>query len=194
MGSLMAEVWIGQVRDVAPRVVEEFATHSVGLLFLDHKGQIFHTDLAQLEALHLLAPGAHAVADNVVSPGAPLFLWYASSSAWWSTTSWALHEYLEPEHEDWMVLGVLVAPPNVHGLSSLPCSLNVLAWHTDHMRRRSEGLRPAEAPVRSKDRESFARYVVAHYTALGLEALPWTRMQHAVILPEIQGQRSVRLE
>merc|ERR1712139_590823 len=52
--SCTAEVWIGQSRDVLPRLLEEFSLRGVGLLFLDHKGQVFHADLAYAECLDLL--------------------------------------------------------------------------------------------------------------------------------------------
>merc|ERR1711869_139095 len=43
------------------------------------------------------------------------------------------------------------------------------------MRRRSEGMRPAEAPVRNVDRESFARLVAQQYSMIGIEASPWVK-------------------
>eukprot|EP00746_Dinoflagellata_sp_MGD_P155880 gnl/MRDRNA2_/MRDRNA2_85595_c0_seq1.p1 gnl/MRDRNA2_/MRDRNA2_85595_c0~~gnl/MRDRNA2_/MRDRNA2_85595_c0_seq1.p1 ORF type:complete len:357 (+),score=40.32 gnl/MRDRNA2_/MRDRNA2_85595_c0_seq1:433-1503(+) len=63
--SLSVEVWIGQVRDVMPRLVEEFSVQSCGFLFFDHKGQIFHEDLALAERLVLLARGAYLFLNSV---------------------------------------------------------------------------------------------------------------------------------
>merc|ERR1712060_290403 len=110
-------------------------------MFLDHKGQVFHLDLAQVERLQLLAPSAHAVADNVASPGAPLLLWHVARSRIWVSSAWALHEFLEPDHEDWMVVAKLMRRPDASTPSPPPESLKALAWHTDHLRRRSEGFR-----------------------------------------------------
>jgi len=126
-----------------------------------------------MEHLQLFKNSAHVIADNVASPGAPLLLWYVLQSKVWVSMRWALCEFLEPNHEDWMVLGVLEAYPNVCEPVSAPESLRILAWQTDHLRRRSEGLRPAEPPVGSLERMHFARYVIESYMKLGIEATPW---------------------
>eukprot|EP00747_Dinoflagellata_sp_TGD_P109449 gnl/TRDRNA2_/TRDRNA2_170687_c0_seq1.p1 gnl/TRDRNA2_/TRDRNA2_170687_c0~~gnl/TRDRNA2_/TRDRNA2_170687_c0_seq1.p1 ORF type:complete len:376 (+),score=65.02 gnl/TRDRNA2_/TRDRNA2_170687_c0_seq1:400-1527(+) len=167
-------VWIGQVRDLTPRLLEEFGAGGLGFLFMDHKGQIFHSELARVEQMGLLAHNACAVADNVASPGAPLFMWYMFHSTSWATTAWAVHEFLEPEHEDWIVVGVLMCPPHRNRQPPPPDVLLELAWHSNHLRRRSEGLRPAEGLVRHVDRQRFARMVVEQYAELGIEAAPWT--------------------
>lgn len=39
------------------------------------KGSRYHEDLSVIEQLGLLLPGAVVVADNVLKPGSPLFLW-----------------------------------------------------------------------------------------------------------------------
>jgi len=36
------EVWVGQVRDVQPRIIEDFGELSLGFLFMDQKGTAFH--------------------------------------------------------------------------------------------------------------------------------------------------------
>mmetsp|Transcript_6158 Transcript_6158/g.13974 ORF Transcript_6158/g.13974 Transcript_6158/m.13974 type:complete len:404 (-) Transcript_6158:44-1255(-) len=173
--TVAAEVWVGQVRDVTPRLLEEFGERGIGLLFLDHKGQVFHRDLEQCERLGLLGRGAHVVADNVVSPGAPLLLWRLTySGGVWASSAWALHEFLEPDQEDWMVIAALAQWPRPGEFPPPPEPLKVLAWETDHLRRRSEGHRPAEAPVRGVDRARFARYVAETYKSFGMEARPWS--------------------
>jgi len=174
--SQTAEVWVGQVRDIAPRLLEEFAIYGTGFIFLDYKGQIFHVDLMQMEHLQLFAHNAHSVADNVASPGAPLLLWQMSCSKVWTPTVWALHEFLEPDHEDWMITAILTQSPNMDKLQPPPAPLKELSWHTDHFRRRSEGFRPAETPVQNADRILFAHHVTASYKALGIEATPWFKV------------------
>lgn len=167
------EVWIGQVRDVLPRIIEEAGAHSVGLIFMDHKGMIFHEDTMALERLGAAVFGAHLVADNVVSPGCPLFLWHVKHSPAWQSTAWALREFLELHIEDWMVVAKLANPRAEEPLPQAPTSWHGLAWFTDHARRRSEGMRPAEGFLQPSDRAYFAQRVRDHYVHAGIEALPW---------------------
>lgn len=170
--SHVAELWVGQVKDVLPRFMEEFGAHSVRFAFFDYKGTIFHEDLATIELLALPAPHAHILADNVITPGAPLFLWYAVHSEAWHTTVWSLNEFLEPDVVDWMVAASYVNP-NAATPIAAPTQLKDLSWFTDHMRRRSEGARPAEGLVRHRDRLELTRRVLHQYHELGLEAIPW---------------------
>mmetsp|Transcript_57129 Transcript_57129/g.133189 ORF Transcript_57129/g.133189 Transcript_57129/m.133189 type:complete len:314 (-) Transcript_57129:29-970(-) len=171
--SRVAEIWVGQVRDVLPRSLEEFSQSCVGLLFMDHKGSAFHTDFAQAEWLNALSVSSKAVIDNVVSPGAPLLLWRAVCDRSWATRVWALKEFLEPDQEDWMVVVTIRRRPDLSAHPTAPEELRVLAWQAEHFRRRSEGYRPAEAPVRPGDRASFAHEVADMYRRLGVQATPW---------------------
>ncbi|CAE8632060.1 unnamed protein product [Polarella glacialis] len=70
------EVWIGSSGDVARYVLDRFGPRSVAMLFMDHRGSIFHDDLQSFEELGLFVDGARVVADNVLKPGAPYFLWH----------------------------------------------------------------------------------------------------------------------
>ena len=60
-------------------------------IFFDQRGTRFHTDLWMLEAEGLLKDGCAVLADNVLKPGAPHFLWYLQqspkyASGWWFGT------------------------------------------------------------------------------------------------------------
>merc|ERR1712224_184442 len=70
-----AEVWIGQARDLEPRVLECFGVRSLTFAFMDHRGTRFHSELAQLSSLSLPSPIVVFVADNVLKPGAPILAW-----------------------------------------------------------------------------------------------------------------------
>mmetsp|Transcript_62829 Transcript_62829/g.205094 ORF Transcript_62829/g.205094 Transcript_62829/m.205094 type:complete len:881 (+) Transcript_62829:1687-4329(+) len=179
--SEIAEVWVGQFRDVLPRAVEEFGVRALGLAFLDYKGTIFHIDLASLERLLAFAPGGIAVADNVVLPGAPLYLWVVTRHIAWATTVWALQEFLEPNVEDWMCVSEYCAPlfPEV---DEPPVSWQRLSWHTDHMRRRAQGMRPGENLMAEQDRVSYARYIRSIYRDGGVDAQPWADVPHDISL------------
>lgn len=170
--SHVVEVSIGQVRDVLPKVVETFGSRACGLVFMDYKGSIFHTDLALLERLTALAPGALEVADNVALPGAPLLLWHLAFSPCWALTAYAMMEFLEPNTEDWMAVGKYIACSGLP-VPPAPASWHRLSWHTDHMRRRASGYRPTEGDMFEEDRVAYSRHVRRHFIAAGIEALPW---------------------
>mmetsp|Transcript_98901 Transcript_98901/g.304813 ORF Transcript_98901/g.304813 Transcript_98901/m.304813 type:complete len:307 (-) Transcript_98901:114-1034(-) len=167
----IAEVSVGRVCDVVPRLVESFGARTLGLVFMDHKGSIFHMDLSRLEHLDALSAGCLEVADNVALPGAPLLLWHLAFGPSWHLRAYAMMEFLEPNTEDWMAVGtykgrVGTAPP-------APRSWHRLSWHTDHMRRRAGGLRPTEGDMFEEDRVAYSRHVRRHFLAAGIEATPW---------------------
>merc|ERR1712032_670357 len=100
----MAEVRSGQVRDLVPRIVDEWGGLSVGLLFMDHRGTRFHEELYLFERQSMLVSQANTIADNVLHPGAPVFLWEESRpSSVRAATVWSLPEFGgEGAIEDWM--------------------------------------------------------------------------------------------
>jgi len=102
--SHVVEVWIGQVKDLIPRLGEEHGCTSLNMVFMDQRGTTFHDDLSQLEELRLMFPGCRLVADNTVKPGAPVYCWHTTVSETYSTTNYTLHEFLESSIEDWQVV------------------------------------------------------------------------------------------
>lgn len=166
------EVWVGQFRDVLGRTVEEFGRRALGLVFLDYKGTSFHVELAKLERLAAPAPHCQAVADNVVLPGAPLYLWEMTRHQAWATIVWALPEFLEPNVEDWMCVSAYLSP-TLERPPPAPPEWVALSWHTDHMRRRAQGMRPGESHMTEDDRVGYARRVRALYQTVGVKAIPW---------------------
>eukprot|EP00420_Gonyaulax_spinifera_P014986 CAMPEP_0197913756 /NCGR_PEP_ID=MMETSP1439-20131203/77174_1 /TAXON_ID=66791 /ORGANISM="Gonyaulax spinifera, Strain CCMP409" /LENGTH=137 /DNA_ID=CAMNT_0043535627 /DNA_START=59 /DNA_END=468 /DNA_ORIENTATION=- len=104
-----AEVWQGRASDLLPRVLEECGAGSVGMAFFDHSGSVYHEDLEALEDLGLLAPGAVIVADNVLKPGAPLFLWKVLGGAY-DVTLVSLREFVQTSIEDWVAVCVRREP------------------------------------------------------------------------------------
>jgi len=69
--------------------------------FMDQRGTTFHTDLAHIESMRLLAPCAMATADNVNKPGAPVFLWHMTRTPSFSTMIWSMGEFASHTIEDW---------------------------------------------------------------------------------------------
>lgn len=98
------EVWVGQARDLVGRLSEERGQMAAEYAFLDHRGTIFHRDLALLSASVLGAPRARAAADNVLKPGAPVLMWQGHGSKGALATSWSMLEYLHFDSEDWVAL------------------------------------------------------------------------------------------
>jgi len=68
-------VLFGKARDRIPGIVEEFGG-AVDLLFLDHQGSAYLRDLQFASQHRILKPGTVIVADNVLSPGVPDYLWF----------------------------------------------------------------------------------------------------------------------
>jgi len=102
----LAEVRAGQVRDLLPRLVDELGESSVGLTFMDHRGTRFHDELCLFERMRLPANHMDTICDNVLHPGAPVFLWEESRpGARRRAAIWSLPEFGgEGQIEDWMAL------------------------------------------------------------------------------------------
>eukprot|EP00440_Ansanella_granifera_P063500 gb/GFBE01068849.1/.p1 GENE.gb/GFBE01068849.1/~~gb/GFBE01068849.1/.p1 ORF type:complete len:411 (+),score=68.32 gb/GFBE01068849.1/:1-1233(+) len=111
--SSAVEVWAGHIPWATPRYIEQFGEFGVGFTFMDHKGTRFHQDLDDGLASRMLGPGSRLLCDNVLKPGAPVHLW-AHHREWPGRSSsamvLAMHEFLEPETEDWQSL-LDIQPP-----------------------------------------------------------------------------------
>ncbi|CAE7869018.1 COMT [Symbiodinium necroappetens] len=76
------EIVVGHTEDVLPWLLGEMQRRSraqgqlnIGFVFMDQRGSRYHTDLDVLLQSEVLQDGAVVVADNVLKPGAPCFLW-----------------------------------------------------------------------------------------------------------------------
>eukprot|EP00746_Dinoflagellata_sp_MGD_P138763 gnl/MRDRNA2_/MRDRNA2_72347_c0_seq1.p1 gnl/MRDRNA2_/MRDRNA2_72347_c0~~gnl/MRDRNA2_/MRDRNA2_72347_c0_seq1.p1 ORF type:complete len:355 (+),score=63.69 gnl/MRDRNA2_/MRDRNA2_72347_c0_seq1:391-1455(+) len=165
------QVWPGQVRDLLPRLCEDFGNSVVTFVFMDHKGTAFHIDLQAMEAMGQLSPYARVTADNVLKPGAPVYAWMMDQSSQYSSTAWALPEFVQEGTEDWLVVSVrqgLALQEHQELVKNAPRGLERLAWETDKMRHLSE-----RGDVVVGDWEAFASYVRQRFHEYGLEAAPW---------------------
>jgi len=113
--SHITEVWIGQVKDLIPRLGEEFGELNLNMVFMDQRGTTFHEDLNQLEELHLMFPGCRLVADNTVKPGSPVYNWHCCFSPSYDTIFYSLHEFLESSIEDWQCVCDWLGPAEEEG-------------------------------------------------------------------------------
>mmetsp|Transcript_165685 Transcript_165685/g.318084 ORF Transcript_165685/g.318084 Transcript_165685/m.318084 type:complete len:394 (-) Transcript_165685:58-1239(-) len=165
--SRSVEVWAGMAHDTILRVGDEFGVRCTRLVFMDHRGTKFHDDLNRLEQKGLLAPGARIIADNVLKPSAPAFLWLTNRSPSYETTNWALGEFVQYNVEDWMVVSEYSQPAGAVPWPP-PSSLLRLAWDSDKWRRKSE-----EDSVRISEWAAFAQHARQVFLECGIEARPW---------------------
>merc|ERR1712194_238635 len=93
------QILVGHSADVLPWLMEQLhGQDEVGLVFLDQRGSRYSVDLGVLESAGVLQDGALVVADNVLKPGAPLFLWQVSqASSPWETEGISLPEFAMTE-------------------------------------------------------------------------------------------------
>jgi len=100
----LAEVRTGQVRDLIPRIVDELGQLSVGLAFMDHRGTRFHDEVCLFERQVMLSSQMDVIADNVLHPGAPVFLWEETRpNSLRAAIVWSVPEFGgEGCIEDWM--------------------------------------------------------------------------------------------
>lgn len=161
-----AEVWVGTVRDLLPRILDEFGENSAGFVFCDQRGTSFQEDLARLERLRIVNMG-RVVADNVLRPGAPVFLWAALHGALDHLKIWSLPEQGQ-EADDWVVVGDHPCFLHCKALQSVSPTLHRLAWESDVMRGLAE-----EGGILGADWAGFTDHVLHEYALLGFEAEPW---------------------
>ena len=82
------DVWTGHSSDLLHRLhlrYKEEGNIEFRAVFMDQRGSRYTQDLETLENQGLLLPDAIVVADNVLKPGAPLFLWRLAKSGAYNT-------------------------------------------------------------------------------------------------------------
>lgn len=128
------DIFTGYCFDVIPQLLTLYGPRSIDMVFMDQKGTRFHSDLALLEELELLADGAVVLADNVLKPGAPLYIWHLCTGPYQFPTAISVREFLL-QSEDWMVMAFYdeskKPPPVPHK------HLHRLAFESDAFRQRS---------------------------------------------------------
>eukprot|EP00931_Biecheleriopsis_adriatica_P075393 TRINITY_DN49260_c0_g1_i1.p1 TRINITY_DN49260_c0_g1~~TRINITY_DN49260_c0_g1_i1.p1 ORF type:complete len:800 (-),score=177.01 TRINITY_DN49260_c0_g1_i1:72-2426(-) len=87
---------------------------TIDFLLLDHRGTIYHEDLHKAESS--LSPHALVFADNVLYPGAPLFLNYIDVQGY-DIKIHELKEFKRPDLDDWVVI---CTPPSDIAEKSMP--------------------------------------------------------------------------
>eukprot|EP00438_Fugacium_kawagutii_P022366 Skav205216 [mRNA] locus=scaffold400:107012:120315:- [translate_table: standard] len=146
-------VCTGYSEDVIPHLKTSMGLGvAADAIFFDQRGTRFHTDLWMLEAEGFLKDGSAVLADNVLKPGAPHFLWYLQHSQKYELTVVSLREFAADRIEDWMALGLYKAAEDF--IVPAPKSLDRLAFLTDKARARSCN---ADGPC-EVDEDAWARH------------------------------------
>ncbi|CAK0832436.1 unnamed protein product [Prorocentrum cordatum] len=133
------DVRVGHSEDVLPHLAAAVEEDGgvFDLVFFDQRGSRYAADLAALRRGGLLADRAVVVADNVLKPGAPEFLWEVLRSGCFHTQVVSVSEYAMPGVEDWMSLSVHLKQDE-RGAPPLPRSLRRMEWEADQIRSRAE--------------------------------------------------------
>jgi len=85
-------------------VIQSLTDEKVGslkptVIFLDHRGTIYHKDMLALEEAGLIRAGTEILADNVLCPGAPIFAHYVKESSRFQVWTNKLKEF-NRDYED----------------------------------------------------------------------------------------------
>ncbi|CAE8595009.1 unnamed protein product, partial [Polarella glacialis] len=133
------EVLTGHSEDLLPWLAERLAGggHHIDFAFLDQRGSRYEADLAVLQRADLLSDGAILVADNVLKPGAPLFLWQVSTSRAFTTEVVSVPEFAMSDVEDWMTVSTYHKACAHLSCEEAPKTVRVLEWRADQMRART---------------------------------------------------------
>ena len=113
---------------------------SFDVVFFDQRGSRFLEDLKQLEKRDALRSFAVVVADNVLKPGAPSFLWHVCSrhsKQSWRTVLVELRDFGTCAVPDWMSVSHRQVAKSEEEDSAPPDVIQHLAWQADEMRWRS---------------------------------------------------------
>eukprot|EP00427_Karlodinium_veneficum_P017201 CAMPEP_0169125178 /NCGR_PEP_ID=MMETSP1015-20121227/34736_1 /TAXON_ID=342587 /ORGANISM="Karlodinium micrum, Strain CCMP2283" /LENGTH=363 /DNA_ID=CAMNT_0009188677 /DNA_START=211 /DNA_END=1300 /DNA_ORIENTATION=- len=166
--SHIIDVWTGHSKDLIPKLPATYAGNpslSFSTVFMDQRGSRYDEDLDMLEDLHLLELGAVVIADNVLKPGSPSFLWRLCKSGGYETEIITLQEFAMTS-EDWMSVSVrrqseaVVVPAH-------PPALVQMQWDSDRIR--ALATQPGEGVTHEKW-SAYAERMKARFAALGIHA------------------------
>jgi len=103
------DVWTGHSKDLCGRIAGRYGGPyrcRFSAAFFDQKGSRYDEDLQALEWMELMTPGALLIADNVLKPGAPVFLWkVCQGENEYKSQILSMQEFAMPV-EDWMSVSI----------------------------------------------------------------------------------------
>lgn len=176
------EILVGYSEDVLPRAASRLSARlrsrskdarvgPVALLFFDQRGSKYVADIQTLERHGALCEGAVVVADNVLKPGAPIFLWRMLHGGGYSTRVISVPEFAMEECEDWMTLSVRRAGTTQTSTVS-PLEIRALEWKAEQMRAKTHKPDIGGSGVDFAQWAAFAAEMSAEFASLGIEAEP----------------------
>ena len=146
------KVLIGHSLSLLPRLG---CSNRFGGVFTDTRGSRYDQEVLMMIERDLLEPKAVIVADNVLKPGSPLFLWLITRDARFKTEIHSVGEFAMPA-KDWMSVSIYDPddPEAKTGASPPPPSAELIRLHeaTDEMRTR------ALSHIRSVTYSEWARF------------------------------------
>eukprot|EP00933_Yihiella_yeosuensis_P038084 TRINITY_DN3204_c0_g1_i1.p1 TRINITY_DN3204_c0_g1~~TRINITY_DN3204_c0_g1_i1.p1 ORF type:complete len:679 (+),score=130.26 TRINITY_DN3204_c0_g1_i1:890-2926(+) len=185
------DVWIGHSRDVLSSLRDRYPGESrcpcFAVVFMDQAGSRFWQDLQTLLDEDLLLPGAVILADNVLKPGAPLFLWQmlkGDGSHLFQTDIVSLEEFGMAGVEDWMTVARYLpdktSDPGVAGeQKTIPPEVFDLEWEANQVRRRAES---GSGSVPFEMWAAFSEGMKSSLKELGIEATAYASKSKDLLL------------
>lgn len=105
--SARIDIWTGHSKDLLSRLPIRYGGNlTMACVFMDQKGSRYTEDLDGLEREGLTTVGSLVIADNVLKPGAPLFLWRTMKTGTYDSQLLTVGEFAMPS-EDWMSVSCL---------------------------------------------------------------------------------------
>merc|ERR1712060_508148 len=129
------KVQVGHSDDTIPLLHKQH--NCFDMVFMDQRSTRFQSDLMTLEDLGMLLPNCVVVADNVLKPGAPRWLWHITKCANYHTDIVSVREFGSAETEDWMTVTFLLPQSHRRTVPQEPPGMAALAARADRMRFRS---------------------------------------------------------
>lgn len=169
------DVWIGHSQDLLPRLGELYGCPDnpvFSAAFMDQRGSRYSTDVAALLAHNLLLRQAVVVADNVLKPGAPFYIWQLKQSRVFHSELVRFTEFAM-QSEDWMSVSgcqwhasdtIDVVPEDQ---LKAPAKLHDLHRLAEGMREKARG---RGSSVTFEDWSDFAQEMQRKLASLGLVA------------------------
>lgn len=138
-------VWTGQSGDVLRSLRDRYGESDAefprfAMVFMDQCGSRFWSDLEVLIKQELLMPGAILLADNVLKPGAPLFLWqlfHGLGRDVFTSHLISLEEFAMPGVEDCMLMARYHPSTSQPGKMAMPPEVQALEFEASCIRTRA---------------------------------------------------------
>jgi len=188
----VVEVVVGHSEDTLPWLVSQlsikFRRMPISFLFLDQRGSRYEADVATLEESGLLGTNGIIVADNVLKPGAPLFLWKLAHNPDFTTKVVSVTEFAMSGVEDWMIISMYHPLRWKSEQHSPPEEARKLEWEAERMRSRAHQPDHGGRGIDFLDWADFSTRMRAGFQRMNLGSLTWE-----IAIAELETRRSEAL-